>query len=287
MTSSNASTQITSTLSNWDVATSPVFAELNGQQVAVSGYKAIVRNDNGKTLNICKPGYVPLSNADFIATAEQFSDITGFPIASVHELEGGCKTLAFLECTETIEIDGHAFRDYLMLGNSHDSSSVFFVGNSNTMIRCGNRFARRFKALTARHSASLHTGVQNIREEFQSYRSKQQEYYRTLRQFQKVEVSEEIMNSLIARMASMTTEERLGKEEISTRKKNIALTIEASLQREMNDLGFNLYGLFNGVTHYTTHQINIKGDEGFSLMNRAEKLNLDGFQFCQKLAVVA
>lgn len=279
--------KIVTSLSDWKVEETPIYGTLNGKTHVLEGFKALVRSDNGNVLNVCKPSYTALSNASFIEATEKFSDVTGFPIMDICEIDGGKKALSFLKCTETVEIDGFEFKDYLMLGNSHDGSTPFFCGNSNMMIRCKNRFARAFRSLKARHSQSLEININAIQTEFANYKAHQQEYYKTLNTFKKVEVSEELKNSLRDRLAGLTQEERLGKVEINTKKKNIMNTIDHSFSREMSDLGFNLYGLFGGVTHYTTHALTVRKGNEYSMFNRSEDMNLDAYSWCKSTAKTA
>ncbi len=272
---------VLTTLSDWDIVTSTLDTKFDDEIVGLADYKTILRGDNGALLNVCKKSYTPQTNAEFINTVERFSDVTKFPIENIFELDGGKKMLGYLKCTETFEVGGFEFKDHLLLGNSHDGSTGFFVGNSNMMIRCSNRFARQFRMLKVRHCSSIHSGVNQILEEFESYKREMSQYYSTLNNFSKVVVSEEIKKSLVERLANLTNEEILGSKELSTRKKNIMTSIEESFNREMEDIGFNLYGLFGGVTHYTTHVI--KSADNSGMFGQAKTMNLDGFNFCKSV----
>ena len=282
MVNQNPST--TTSLSDWEVVQSKISASFLGNGKELPGYKALLRSDTGALLNVCKKGYNPMSNASFIRSVGRFADVTNFPIEAIYELEGGKKMLGFLKCTEPFEVGGFEFKDHLMIGNGHDGQTTFFVGNSNMMIRCSNRFARQYRALKVKHSRGLTIGVERIQEEFYNYRKSLRTFYKTLNDFSKVEVSKEIHDSMIARLANLSREERLGQAEISTRKQNIISTIEACFRTEMADTGHTLFGLFNGLTNYTTHEMSVTADNGMSMFNRAERLNLAGYQHCLNIA---
>jgi hypothetical protein len=47
--------------------------------------------------------------------------------AADREFEGGRKVLAFLECIEPIKVQGYDFQDFMLIGNSHDSSTGRFA----------------------------------------------------------------------------------------------------------------------------------------------------------------
>ena len=60
---------------------------------------------------------------------------------------------------------------------------------------------------------------------------------------------------------------------LSTRKKNILSDLEVNIMGEVQDKGSNIWGLFSGITKYTTHQL--KGDSNenklFGVYGRRER----------------
>ena len=107
----------------WDIIEKPIYA--NNKQIV--GYKGIFRSDNDKLLNVAKASYTPTRNEKFIEVTEKLHEITGFPIQNYYDVEDGRKILAFLECTEPIQVCGYEFKDYLMIGNSFDGSTGRFA----------------------------------------------------------------------------------------------------------------------------------------------------------------
>ncbi|WP_207509779.1 DUF932 domain-containing protein [Telluribacter humicola] len=275
---------LVTSLSDWEVVQTPITSYFQGEPQQLTGYKALVRSDTGALLNVCRQGYQPMTNAAFVECVEKFAEVTHFPIEAIYELEGGKKMLGYLRCTEPFEVGGFAFKDHLLIGNSHDGSTTFFVGHSNIMVRCKNRFARQFRSLKVRHSNNLTVGVERIQEEFNNYRQSLKDYYTSLDSFSRIKVSQELHDSLVARITNLSREERLGREELSTRKKNIITCVEASLQTEMDATGYTLFGLFNGLTHYTSHVMKSSSDNTLSMFNRAERINGEGYGHCLHLA---
>jgi Domain of unknown function (DUF932) len=107
----------------WEISEKPIFSNNH----PIVGYKALFRGDNNQLLNVAKTSYTPTPNARFVEVVERMSEVTGFPVRCYDEFEGGKKVLAFLECTEPIEVQGHQFQDYMLIGNSHDSSTGRFA----------------------------------------------------------------------------------------------------------------------------------------------------------------
>lgn len=279
---------IETTLANWEVREVPIFTNYKAvsepmpKTRKIDGYKAIVRDDSHQVLNLCSPAYHAMSNRQFIETAIQFSEVTGFPLENIFEVDGGAKQLAFLKCTETFHVNGFEFKDHLMIGNSHDGTTGFFVGNSNLMIRCQNRFARQYRSLKVKHTKSLQIGVDQIKQEFANYRHKLNEYYSNLDKMSKIKVSKKLIELMTQRLASMSREEIIGTKELSTRKKNIVSDLNDCFESEMAEVGSTVLGLFEGATYYTTHKAKVYStDENApGVFDRAYKLNEIAYDFC-------
>ena len=263
---------------DWDIIEKPIFA--NNKQIM--GYKSIFRSDNGNLLNIAKTSYTPTHNEKFIEVTEKLHEITGFPIQNYYEVDGGKKVLSFLECTESIQVCGHEFKDYLMIGNSFDGSTGFFIGNSNVMIRCKNRFSKNFRQLQVNHTKNNSLRVDGLVQYFDSFMNQRKQLFENMERFSDVKIDESIIKSLVERLAKMNEEERLGNE-VSTRKSNIISNMNYSIQKECLDLGDNAFGLFNGITHYTTHVKNAKNATFGNPFGTANELNQTAFKFCNDL----
>ena len=262
----------------WDIIEKPIFA--NNKQVI--GYKGIFRNDNGQLLNIAKSSYTPTHNEKFIEVTEKLHDITGFPIENYYDVDGGKKVLAFLKCTEPMQVCGHEFKDYLMIGNSFDGSTGFFIGNSNIMVRCSNRFSRNFRQLQVNHTKNNSLRIDGLVQYFDMFMKQRTQLFDKMEQLSWVKVDDSIKDALVERLTRMNDEEKLGND-VSTRKRNIISNINSSIDRECADLGDNAFGLFNGITHYTTHIKNSKNNAFGNPFGSLNELNQTAFKFCSDL----
>jgi hypothetical protein len=262
----------------WDIIEKPIFA--NNKQVI--GYKGIFRNDNGQLLNIAKSSYTPTHNEKFIEVTEKLHDITGFPIENYYDVDGGKKVLSFLKCTDTVQVCGHEFKDYLMIGNSFDGSTGFFIGNSNIMVRCSNRFSRNFRQLQVNHTKNNSLRIDGLVQYFDMFMKQRTQLFEKMEQLSWVKIDDSIKDALVERLTRMNDEEKLGNE-LSTRKRNIITNLNSSIDRECADLGDNAFGLFNGITHYTTHIKNSKNAIFGNPFGSANELNQTAFKFCEEL----
>lgn len=268
-----------SNIPNWEIKETPLFANFE----IVEGYKAITRSDNGKILHIAKKTYTPTPNGVFVETAKTLSNVTGYPLEMISEVEDGKKMLAFLKVTDPMRIAGNDFKEWLMIGNSHDGSTGFFVGNSNMMIRCSNRFSKRFRMMQVYHTANHQERINGIIDSFSDYRSQRSKFIDTLGEYIDFEIVDEQKKDLVNLIAEVTPEEIENPEKISTRKQNIILDISQGIERETKELGNNLFGLFNGVTFYTSHTRKDRQKVFNNALGSANEINQKAFNYCNHL----
>jgi hypothetical protein len=66
-------------------------------------------------------------------------------------------------------------------------------------------------------------------------------------------MTQQVKDLVIRRLFDIEKEERLDSDDLSTNKKNKLSRFYIDLNGELNQKGDNLWGLFSGVTKYTTH----------------------------------
>ena len=264
---------------SWEVIERPLFSNFQ----PVKGYKALFRSDNDQLLHIAKSTYTPTTNDRFLETVDKLSNITGFPIERFDEVQGGKKVMAFLKCTDPISVGGYAFKDYLMVGNSHDGSTGFFVGNSNIMIRCANRFTKQFRNLQVYHTKNHDIKIDELSNSFDDFNKQREKFYDRFSEYVDFEIVEEHKDKLVNLIAEVSIEEQKDHSLISTRKRNIISNIHESIQIETSALGNNIFGLFNGITHYTSHTKKVKEPVFCNAFGTVADINNKAFTFCESL----
>lgn len=266
---------------NWEVQEKPVYC----QNRLVVGYKAIVRSDTGVILNVPKKSYSPTRNERLMEVVNRLAEVTGFTLEGYDEYQGGRKVLAFLRNPGKVQVADFEFDDFMMIGNSHDYSTGFFVGTSTMMIRCENRFSQKNQKMKVFHTRNHDVRIKELISYFENYRHHRDGLFHTMEEMARVKVDEVVIDGLVRRLVALEHEEKMveGVREISTRKANIKALIESSIDRECADIGYNALGLFNGVTHYTTH---VKKTRERVFGNVLGGLNLDNqkaFAYCAGL----
>jgi hypothetical protein len=260
----------------WEVSASPVMVK----DQAIKGYKALLRSDNDKILSITKDSYYPIKNEIMIETVDKLQNVTGFKLEGYSEFKEGRVVLAYLKNEEKLRIDGWDFNDYMVVGNSHDKTSGFFVGSTTEMIRCMNQFSRIAQSKKVFHTKNHQVKIDQILMYFEEYMRTKAQFNDKMEKWSKIEISQEIREALINRVLRIDGD----KEEISARKANLVAELTKSIDREVGDIGNNLFGLFNGVTHYTTHVRKTNEKVFGNVLGTHARINSNAFAFCEEVA---
>lgn len=237
---------------NWEIESKQI--AVLGEDEAIPGYHALKRNDTGATISVFKKSYVFYPNADFVATAQKLSDVTGYPIEGFQEINGGKRVLAYLKNTnKDFKLVGQDLDDYLVLGNSHDGSTSLFLGNSSTIIRCMNQFGAIIQNMKYRHTRGMEEKMLDITQEIENYFVGVKRLSNTFERMREIKIDKQIIEALALRLFDV--------DNVTDMKPTQLVKIndfKASAEREIDELGANMWGLFNGVTHYTTHKVTSK-----------------------------
>lgn len=267
---------------DWEIVEKPI----SSGGMVLDNYKAIFRGgERPNLLNVAKKSYTPTPNARFGEVVSELNKITGFPIECYDEFQGGRKVLAFLKCTEPIKVAGYEFKDYMLVGNSHDSSTGFFIGNSSMMVRCQNRFSKVFRQLQVRHTSNHDAQISQLLQYFKVYMAERKALFAQMERFSAIKIDQSIKDALIKRLVRMGQEEALATDEFSARKRNLVLAMQGSINLECNELGNNLFGLLNGITHYTTHVKKMEQPKVFgNAFGSLARINEQAYEFCEEYA---
>ena len=262
----------------WEVVERPIF-DTNGN--IIEGFKQLVRNDNGFCLNVCNDGYKPTPNALFMECINFISSATGMDIHKIEELRGGKILLAYLWNAEPLTICGHKFNNYMVIGNSHNYQSTFFIGEHSTMTRCQNQFARCGKDLKAYHTTGHEQRVKQLIAYYDKFKTLQRNTIEFMQRLENIKIDNNITNQLFNMLLEIKPNTDFSL--LSTRKQNILTALNESVQRETLALGQNAFGLFNGVTHWTTHARREKEKVYSQFFGSSANLNNKAMQFCNYL----
>ena len=218
-------------------------------QKLVPDYKAIVHNKTKEVLSIQKRTYKPLSNKNFMDSAEVLAKAANGSVVGYESFKQGRSVLAFIKSDNPFsKINGDTINDYIVFGNSHDGSSSVFMGTSTKIITCENQFSELSKEFSFKHIGEIFFKMNDAIDRYKAYYNQKQLMYADFENMQKVRID----NSLITKMTNRLFDMHKDKES-STKKTNLLEDFNQSMEIEMTRLGKNFWGYFNAVTYYSTH----------------------------------
>ena len=258
---------------NWDVEVHPLL--LNNRKM--SNRFALTRSDNGKILGIRSERYYPVYNRDLETFRTRLEEHSGFMFKGYQEFQQGKKILGFYENpSRNLQICGQKVKDYLIIGNSHDTSSKLFVGTSNYMIRCENQFSEKIRAFERRHDRPFDLNEIDLDLILDQYEIGRRTVYRKMEQLERIPADMETIQRLATHLlGTLEYTDRLEMPVLRSNKR--VLLLLKCIEQEIRDLGPTRWAIFNGVTRYTSNHL--KGNPGFGVTNGiGEQMNREAMR---------
>ncbi len=256
---------------NWEVEETEIYSP-NGE--IIPGYQALRNSRTGEVLNVCGITYTPISNARLVEIAHNFCENTPFELEGFATYRGGKKVLAYLKNENPPAFAGHKAQDFLVIGNSHDGSTAFFTGLTNFVYRCENMFSQRNMQTRILHRMNAEQELRAMQATHDLYYNELTGVYERAQEMTEHRLTDKELESF----ANIILDLKEG-EPLSTRTQNNRERLLDSIYHETNDLGKNLFGAFNGVTHYTSHQIQTKNRVFGNPFNIQDTLNQRAYNF--------
>jgi len=223
-------------------------------------YSAIVRDDNNDVFTTCKDGYVPYQNSELAELLLRVSEKTGYGIHSGGMFNGGGKV--YLQLNTGNEINGigknrTSVKGFITGINGHDGTTSLKWGAVNFTICCENTFASARGKLSnsARHTASIHDRVERSLREIESVTMAEKTIFDQFIKLSEVQVTSQNIASIVKSVTGVDVSiQRSKAQEIySQHAVDRSGELLTSIAREIEQKGETLWGLFSGVTHYTSH----------------------------------
>jgi phage/plasmid-like protein (TIGR03299 family) len=236
---------------------------------------AIVRSDNNAILGVHGDGYHPLQNSEMMEILDRISGKMGLPLHKGGYFNQGEKVYIQLK-TQDLKVGTDKVKGYLTCVNSFDGSTSLAFGHSNLTISCQNTFFANYREMAnkVRHTQKMHERIDIICMQIEDVLRAEQKIFQSITRMSEVKIDQKVRDMVLERILNLDKEERLADlTTLSTRKKNILSDLEVNIAGEVQDKGGNLWGLFSGITKYTTHSL--KGDSNenklFGVYGRRER----------------
>ena len=255
----------------WSVSKQPLLLP-DGTQTK---YSAVVRDDNNDVFTTCKDGYVPYQNSELAELLIRISEKTGYEIHSGGEFNGGGKV--YLQLNTGNEINGigenrTTVKGYVTGINGHDGTTSLKWGAVNFTVCCSNTFAAAKGKLqnSARHTSSIHDRVERSIREIESVTMVEKTIFDQFIKLSQVPVTKDNIAQIVKNVTGVDVDmPRSRAEELySTYAVNRAGDLTSAIASEMTYKGNTLWGLFSGVTKYTSHVMPVPNRENGRLESK-------------------
>lgn len=272
---------------NWEIDFRNVKDAKTG--VEIPNYRLIrkIKSDGteGQVFNVAKASYNPPTVSEFTKYYHELADITGFTPAGFQEWSGGKQIFGYLKNnTKKFDINGHEIEDYLMIGAGFNGNVSFFVGTVNRLLCCSNELGNINRTWKIRNTKARTIKTEELLDSFKQHMLVRDLMFESFRKFSEIEIDQRLINECKETLMELKEDETiddLGK----IRAKNF-VNMSKSIAVEVATHGPNLWGLMNGITRHTTHDLKRKDAHRNIFGNVAmgetrHKMNKKGFNFCK------
>jgi|688.fasta_scaffold06268_29 phage/plasmid-like protein (TIGR03299 family) len=249
---------------NWTVREESLTTESG---IIIPQQKAIIRDDTNTVLSVHGEGYYPYQNHQLIELLDKVSQQVGLPIHKGGMFGDGKKVFIQLKSND-LKLGTDRVEGFITGVNSFDGSTSLAFGPSNITISCQNTFFAAFRNMDTkvRHTKNMVMRVDEICRGLERVIEEEAVMFEDIKQMADTKMTKENQEWVSRVLFNIEREVNLNDEKsLSTVTRNKLSRFEIDLNGELKDKGDSLWGLFSGVTKYTTHSM-IKGDNSENKM---------------------
>jgi hypothetical protein len=237
---------------NWRVKKTRLYLDANTE----TDFYCIVRQDTNKCFSTCKDSYLPFQNTELAELVYRIADKTGYNIHNGGMFNGGGKVFMQLATGET-PLNGDTIKKYVTAINSHDGTTSLKWGHTNVTISCTNTFNSAYRDLmnSARHTDNIYFKIEQSLLELGALEKVEKSVLDTFFKFAEQEFKRTDVINIVNRITGVDIEQPRSKLMLEHSGYALNRTDELleAIAIETSNKGDTHWGLFSGVTKYTTH----------------------------------
>jgi phage/plasmid-like protein (TIGR03299 family) len=239
---------------DWSVRTEKVVTESGIHLPNI----AIVREDTNKVIGLHSDGYVPYQNSQLIELMDRVTTLTGLELKKGGSFKDGARVFVQMK-SDNMTLGTDRIEGFVTGINSFDGSTSLGFGPSNVTISCMNTFFAAYRGLTkVRHTKSMEIRIDQICRDIDSVLEQEKEIFKKIKRMSETPVFtndyDQLIDMVQRKLFNIRKEESI--EDFSTVTKNRIQTFTNDLKGEIAQKGMNSWGVFSGITKYTTHSMN-------------------------------
>jgi len=229
--------------------------------IIIPKQKAIVRDDTNEVLSIHGEGYYPYQNHQLIELLDKVSQQSGLPIHRGGLFGNGEKVFIQLKSND-MKLGNDRIKGYITGINSFDGTTSLAFGPSNITISCQNTFFGAFRSMDTkvRHTKNMVMRVEDICRGLEKVIDEESKMFEDIKMLSETRMTKQNEDWVTRVLFNIEREVDLNNEkQVSSVTRNKLNRFYVDLNGELKEKGDSVWGLFSGVTKYTTHSMN-KGD---------------------------
>lgn len=249
---------------NWKVRTEGL---QTSSGIIIPDKIGIVREDDSTILGIHSNGYVPYQNDQMMELLFKVSQQTGLDVHKGGLFGGGRKVYVQLKSND-LTLGTDRIEGYVTGINSFDGSTSLSFGPSSKTISCQNTFFGVYKDLDSkvRHTKNMELKIDDICRQIEGVVQEETNVFGSIVKMSETRFDDVIKDRVIKSLFNIDRNVDIKDvDSLSTVTQNKLSRFYIDLNGEIQEKGDNIWGLFSGVTKYTTHSIG-KGDNSENKM---------------------
>lgn len=239
---------------NWTVIMEPIRTESG---ILLEDYSAIIREDTKKPLSVRSDTYHPYQNHQLVELLDKVSSQVGLPIHKGGYFGDGGKVYIQLK-SNNLKINNDRVEGYVTGINSFDGSTSLSFGNSTLTISCQNSFFAAYREMETRvrHTKNMGIKIDEICRRLEKSLDEEKEMFTNISKLSEVRMDDKVKDLVTKMLFNIDRKADLqDMEALSTVTRNKLSRFYIDLNGEVQQKGDTLWGLFSGVTKYTTHSL--------------------------------
>ena len=253
----------------------------DGSQL-ITPYFGLFNTKSGECINTCKAGYHVSQNEDIVDMVLQGTTKFGskLNVTKAGSINGGRRVYLQLEISGKGKVGDDTVTQYVTIIDSNDGSTSLSVGIGDEVMHCENQFFKFYKAGEAkfRHTATLEQKIASIPDLIEIALGKSLEQIKVYNKFVSTPLTKALAAKVIKEVLQFEAVDMTGRQQI------IHDNLLNAIKIEKEYCGDNLWGLFNGVTRFTTHHQSVpkrtNGREESLINGTAYRKAMDAYNIC-------
>lgn len=216
---------------------------------------ALVRNDTQKVLSVRGKGYELYQNNQLIDLLLSASEKSGLELHKGGFFGDGEKVFIQLKSND-LKLGNDLIKGYVTGVNSFDGTTSLAFGHSNVTISCQNTFFAAFRDVNnkIRHTKNMVYKIDDILKQMESTVKVEEKIFDTIIKMSQAPITEKAKDMAIRTLFDIKPK-IVSYDEVTTYIKNRMEIFNGDLIGEIAEKGNNMWGLFSGITKYTTHSV--------------------------------